>query len=57
MNPCVRDLELTVSPGSRLWLDLVVASLWQELALVHKVCLCLNYSTADLKSYALKSGD
>ena len=57
MNPCVRDLELTVYPGSRLWLDLVVASLWQELALVHKVYLCLNYSTADLESYALKSGD
>ena len=57
MNPCIRDLELTVSPGSRLWLDLVVASLWQELALVHKVYLCLNYSTADLESYALKSGD
>ncbi|XP_073234148.1 uncharacterized protein [Porites lutea] len=56
MNPCVRDLELTVPTGSRLWLDLVVASLWQELAFVHKVYLCLNYSTADLKSYALKSG-
>ena len=57
MNPCIGDLELTVSPGSRLFLDLVAASLWQELALVHKVYLCLNYSTADLKSYALKSGD
>ena len=56
MDPCLINLEQVEHPGTVPLLDTMTFAFWQELTLVHKMGLCLDFSTAKLKIYALKSG-
>ena len=57
MDPCIDNLENRAHPGTEPSLDLLFFYLWQELTFQQKMGNCKDVSFADVKKYALKSGN